>query len=79
MEPLETRTKIAIFIIAVLGTGALGYLAMGGMHWVFDYVSGFDLSKPHPVLRVVGAVGIGLIVILRFYLRRRAKLALRRK
>jgi hypothetical protein len=79
MEPLETRTRIVIFIIAVLSTAALGYLALGGMHWIFAYVSSFDLSKPHPVLRIAGAIGIGLIVILRFYLRRRAKLARSRK
>lgn len=79
MEPLETRVKIAILVIAVLCTVCLGYLATGGMHWVFDYFGSLDSDKPHPELRIVGAVVIGIIVVLRFYLRRRAKLARRKK
>ena len=79
MEPLETRVKIAILLIAVLCTAALGFLATGGMHWIFAYFGSLDFDKPHPELRIIGAVVIGIIVILRFYLRRRAKLARRKK
>jgi uncharacterized membrane protein len=79
MGPLETRIKIAIFIIAVLFTAGLGYMATGGMHWVFEYIGSFGQSGPHPTLRIVGAAVIAFIVILRFYFRHRAKQARKRK
>jgi len=79
MEPLETRVKIAILFIAVLCTAALGFLATGGMHWIFAYFGSLDFDKPHPELRIIGAVVIAFVVILRFYVRYRAKQARRKK
>ena len=79
MGSLETRIKIAVFIIAVLLTAGLCYLATGGMQLVFNYIGSFGLGVPHPSLRIVGAVVIGIIVVLRFYFRRRARLARTKK
>lgn len=79
MGSSETRIKIAIFIIAVLCTAALGYLATGGMHLLFEYIATFSDGKPHPELRIGGAVILGIIVVLRFYFRHRAKVARKRK
>ena len=79
MGSSEIRIKIAIFIIAVLCAVALGYLATGGMHLLFGYFGSFSDGKPHPELRIGGAIVLGIIVVLRFYLRHRAKLARKRK
>lgn len=79
MGSLETRVKIAIFIVAALCTALLGYLATGGMHLLFEYIASFSDGKPHPELRIGGAVVLGIIVVLRFYFRHRAKSARSRK
>jgi hypothetical protein len=70
----EIRNKIAVFIIAVICTVVIGYAVVIGMHWVFIYIAGFSLSQLTPSLRLGGAIFIGVIVVLRVYLRRRAKL-----
>jgi hypothetical protein len=70
----DIRNKIAIFIIAVLCTVGIGYAVVIGMHWVFTYIAGFSLSQLSPSLRIGGAIFIGIVVALRIYLRRRAKL-----
>ena len=70
----DIRNKIAIFIIAILCTVGIGYAVVIGMHWVFVAISGFSLSQLTPSLRLGGAIFIGIVVVLRVYLRRRAKL-----
>jgi hypothetical protein len=70
----DIRNKIAIFIIAIVCTVGIAYAVVIGMHWVFVYIAGFSLSQLTPSLRIGGAIFIGIIVILRVYLRRRAKL-----
>jgi hypothetical protein len=66
--------KMAVFIIAFLCTAGVAYAVVIGMHWVFVYIGGFSLSQLTPSLRIGGAIFIGIIVVLRVYLRRRAKL-----
>jgi hypothetical protein len=66
--------KVVIFIIAVLCTVGVGYAVVLGMRWVFVYIAGFSLSQLSPSFRLGGAIFIGVIVVLRVYLRRRAKL-----
>lgn len=73
MDPLSTRVRIAIFVLAVVCTAGLAYAAVKGMQWVFVYAGSFGQSGTHPTLRLVGAVVIAIIVALRFYVRRRAK------
>ncbi|HXA47327.1 MAG TPA: hypothetical protein VNW52_06840 [Burkholderiaceae bacterium] len=70
----DIGNKIAIFIIAVLCTVAIGYAVVIGMHWVFVYIGGFSISQLSPSFRLGGAIFIGVVVVLRVYLRRRAKL-----
>jgi hypothetical protein len=79
MEPLNTRLRIAIIIIAVVSTAGLSYLAVKAMHWLFAYVGSFGQGGPHPMLPVVGGVVIAIIVLLRFYFRRRAAAARAKK
>ncbi len=79
MGSMETRIKIAVFILAVLLTAGVAYLVMGGMHWVFVYIASFGDGTPHPEIRIGGAVVIGFVVVLRFYARHRAKVARKKK
>jgi hypothetical protein len=79
MEPLSTRHKIAIFVVAVVCTAGLSYVAVKGMYWVFDYVGSFGQGAPHATARVVGGIVIGAVVLLRFYFRRRAAVARKKK
>jgi hypothetical protein len=71
--------KIAIFLIAIAATLLVFFLVIKGMQWVFSYIGAFGLTQPAASLRIVGAIVVGGIVVLRFYLRRRAKLAREKK
>jgi hypothetical protein len=71
--------KIAVFLIAISATLIVFYLVIKGMQWVFSYIGAFGLTQPASSLRIVGAVFVGAIVVLRFYLRRKAKQARQKK
>jgi hypothetical protein len=71
--------KIAAFHAAILLTLGIVYLVPKGMAWVFSYIGAFGVTQPATSLPIVGAVVLGLVVVLRFYLRRRAKLARQKK
>lgn len=71
--------KFGIFLFAAICTLGAFYLALKGMQWVFVYIGSFGLSEPAPSLRIVGGIFLAAVVILRFYLRRRAKLARSKK
>lgn len=67
--------KFAIFLFAVSVTLGAFYLAIKGMQWLFVYMGSFGLNDPAPSLRIVGGIFLTAVVILRFYLRWRAKTA----
>jgi len=67
--------KIAIFLIAITATLLVFYLVLRGMQWVFSYIGAFGVTAPAASLRVVGGIVVGGIVVLRFYLRYKAKKA----
>lgn len=71
--------KIAIFLIAISATLLVFYLVLRGMQWVFAYIGAFGVTQPAASLRVVGGIVVGGIVVLRLYLRRRARLAQEKK
>jgi hypothetical protein len=74
MEPLSARVRIAIFVLAVVCTAGLAYAAVKGMQWALANAASLG-DASHPIARAVGVLVIAIIVGLRFYVRRRAKLA----
>ena len=79
MGSLETRIKIAVFIVAILITAGLVFLATGGMNWVFHFIGELTSGAPNPRLRIIAAVIAGLILALRLYARYRDKMARKKK
>jgi uncharacterized membrane protein len=71
--------KVAAFLAAILLTLAIVYLVPKGMGWVFSYIGAFGVTRPAESLPMVGAIVLGVVVVLRFYLRRRAKQARQKK
>ncbi|HEX7641071.1 MAG TPA: hypothetical protein VF450_01835 [Noviherbaspirillum sp.] len=71
--------KVAAFLAAILLTLAVVLLVPKGMAWIFSYIGAFGVTEPAPSLRIVGAVVVGAVVVLRFYLRFRAKQARKKK
>ena len=71
--------KIVVFLISIAATLIVFYLVIKGMQWVFSYIGAFGLTQPAASLRIVGAVFVGAVVVLRFYLRRKAKQARQKK
>jgi|GEM_PF-3595593 FtsH-binding integral membrane protein len=71
--------KIAAFLAAILLTLGIVLLVSKGMAWIFSYIGAFGVTRPAQSLPIVGAIVLGFVVVLRFYLRRRAKQARQKK
>lgn len=79
MGSLETRIKIAIFIVAILITAGMVFLVTGGMSWIYHFIASFANGAASPRARITGAVIAGLVLALRVYTRYRAKMARKKK
>jgi len=79
MGSLETRYKIAIFVVAILITAGMVFLVSGGMTWIYHLIASFANGAASPKARITGAIVAGLVLALRLYTRYRSKMAHKKK